>query len=392
MSSTDPVSDTSLGTEASKASTTAPASENAAASNASTEPRPEPSAPEGAEANARADAAPAAESTGPADARDDSAAAEHGDEPAAPPAVDADPPAAGEAHAEQGKEGGPKKRRRRRKKKPHGGADASAEASHGDHPPRDGKQHHEHGRHGERPRRDRSRHRASDRAPFHVGEEVFGKVTAVLETAIMVDLSGKALAILDRSEMEADDLVPSPGDKFVARVHNDGARGGLVVLTRKPLREEETKAQLEQAHKDGTLVSGLITGAIKGGVEVDIGGVRAFAPASGMDLHPANANFTALVGQRMEFKVSQFDKAGRDVVVTRRPMLEAEAHERRKHALGLLQAGQVTPGVVRTVVEWVCSSRYQKRRTSRGSCTSRRRRTIRKPISSSTSSTAIAST
>jgi small subunit ribosomal protein S1 len=181
---------------------------------------------------------------------------------------------------------------------------------------------------------------------------VFGKVTAVLETAIMVDLSGKALAILDRTEMEADDLVPAPGDKFVARVHNDGARGGLVVLTRKPLREEETKPHIEQAFKDGTLVLGLITGTIKGGVEVDVGGVRAFAPASGMDLHPANANFTALVGQRMEFKVTQFDKAGRDVVVTRRPMLEAEAHERRKHALSLLQTGQVTPGVVRTVVEW----------------------------------------
>ena len=198
----------------------------------------------------------------------------------------------------------------------------------------------------------RTRHRASDRAPFHVGEEVFGKVTAVLDTAIMVDLSGKALAIFDRTEMEADDLVPTQGDKFVARIHNDGARGGLVVLTRKPLREEETKPKLEQAYKDGTLVLGLITGAIKGGVEVDIGGVRAFAPASGMDLHPANANFTALVGQQMEFKVTQFDKAGRDVVVTRRPMLEAEAHERRKHALGLLQAGQVMPGVVRTVVEW----------------------------------------
>src|SRR6187399_1645930 len=195
-------------------------------------------------------------------------------------------------------------------------------------------------------------HHASERAPFHVGEEVFGKVTAVLDTAVMIDLSGKALAIFDRSEMEADDLVPSIGDRFVARVHNDGIRGGLVVLSRKPLREEEIKPKVEQAHKDGTLVSGLVTGVIKGGVEVDIYGLRAFAPASGMDLHPQNANFASLLGQRMEFKVVQYEKAGRDVVVTRRPMLEAEAHERRKHALTLLQEGQVMHGVVRTVVEW----------------------------------------
>jgi small subunit ribosomal protein S1 len=193
---------------------------------------------------------------------------------------------------------------------------------------------------------------ATDRAPFHVGEEVFGKVTAVLDPAIMIDLSGKALAIFDRSEMEPDDLVPSVSDRFVARVHNDGSRGGLVVLTRKPLREEETKPFLEQAAKEGTHVQGLITGVIKGGVEVDIGGVRAFAPASGMDLHPQQANFTGLLGQRLDFKVVQYKNAGRDVVVTRRPMLEAEAHERRKHALTLLQEGQVLTGVVRTVVEW----------------------------------------
>ena len=193
---------------------------------------------------------------------------------------------------------------------------------------------------------------ASDRAPFHVGEEVFGRVTAVLDTAIMADLSGKALAIFDRTEMEPDDLVPVVGDRFVARVHNDGARGGLVVLTRKPLREEESKPLVEQAANDGTLVAGLVTGAIKGGVEVDIGGLRAFAPASGMDLHPANANLTGLVGQRLEFKVLQYASGGRDVIVTRRPMLEAEAHERRKHALSLLEEGQVMKGVVRTVVEW----------------------------------------
>jgi len=227
----------------------------------------------------------------------------------------------------------PKKKRRRKKKRP-GTGPANAEAREGGGAPR--QQH----------------HRASDRAPFHTGEEVFGKVTAVLDTAIMVDLSGKALAIFDRNEMERDDLVPAVGDRFVARIHNDGLRGGLVVLTRKPLREEDAKPKVEQAAKDGSLVSGLITGVIKGGVEVDIDGLRAFAPASGMDLHPANANFAVLVGQRVEFKVVQYEKGGRDVVVSRRPMLEAEAHERRKHAITLLQEGQVMNGVVRTVVEW----------------------------------------
>jgi len=255
-------------------------------------------------------------------------------------------PDAGEPGAGGGEK---KKRRRRRKKKPAGDAQSTAEGgASADAPGHPGK-----------PKKDakkRTRHRtarpATDRVPFHVGEEVFGKVTVALDHAIMVDLSGKALAIFDRGEMAADDLVPETGDRFVARIHQDGARGGLVVLTRKPLREEEAKPKVEQACKEGTLVLGLVTGVVKGGIDVDLDGLRAFAPASGMDLHPQNANFTGLVGQRLEFKVVEYEKAGRDVVVTRRPMLEAEAHERRKHALTLLQEGQVLHGVVRTVVDW----------------------------------------
>jgi small subunit ribosomal protein S1 len=284
------------------------------------------------------ESAPAtAEAAEAAEGGSDSASEDAGDDESDEGGSESEAPEAAEASAEAGAAPGTpakKKRRRRKKKKP---GDAAATQGQG-----------KEGGGESRPKP----HRASDRAPFHVGEEVFGKVTAVLDTAIMIDLSGKALAIFDRSEMETDDLVPSIGDRFVARVHNDGIRGGLVVLSRKPLREEEIKPKVEQAHKDGTLVSGLITGVIKGGVEVDIYGLRAFAPASGMDLHPQNANFASLLGQRMEFKVVQYEKAGRDVVVTRRPMLEAEAHERRKHALTLLQEGQVMQGVVRTVVEW----------------------------------------
>src|SRR5262245_18670475 len=288
------------------------------------EPTPAP------EAEASAEALPAAESVeaaGDAPAEDASSEGEGSDEGES--SDESTEASADGAPADPTKK---KKRRRRKKKKP--GAEGAEAGGH------------------ETPRPPRASRPASERAPFHVGEEVFGKVTAVLDTAIMIDLSGKALAIFDRSEMETDDLVPSIGDRFVARVHNDGIRGGLVVLSRKPLREEEIKPKVEQAHKDGTLVSGLITGVIKGGVEVDIYGLRAFAPASGMDLHPQNANFASLLGTRMEFKVVQYEKAGRDVVVTRRPMLEAEAHERRKHALTLLQEGQVMHGVVRTVVEW----------------------------------------
>jgi len=190
-----------------------------------------------------------------------------------------------------------------------------------------------------------------ERTAFHVGEEVFGKVTAVTEHAIMVDLSGKALAIFDRTELAADDLVPEAGDRFVAHVHGDGSRGGLVVLTRKPLREEETKPRLEEAAKSGDAVFGLVTGTVKGGIEVDVDGVRAFAPGSHVDLRPG-ADLAHLIGLRMEFTVAQYAKRGRDVVVSRKNYIEAEAKEHRKASLAKLEVGSIVKGIVRSVVQY----------------------------------------
>jgi small subunit ribosomal protein S1 len=71
-----------------------------------------------------------------------------------------------------------------------------------------------------------------------------------------------------------------------------------------------------------------------------------------MDLHPRAAHLQQLVGHRLDFKVTSYDKQGRDVVVSRRPMLEKEAHERRKVAREALVEGAEMAGVVRTVVDW----------------------------------------
>jgi small subunit ribosomal protein S1 len=205
---------------------------------------------------------------------------------------------------------------------------------------------------GKKPRAPRADHGPPrERTAFHVGEEVFGKVTSVTEHAIMVDLSGKALAIFDRHELAEDDLVPEASDRFVAHVHGDGSRGGFVVLTRKPLREEETKPRVEEASKSGGTVLGLVTGVVKGGIEVDVDGLRAFAPGSHVDLRPG-ADLAHLVGQRLEFTVAQYAKRGRDVVVSRKGFIEAEAKEFRKAALAKLEIGSVVKGIVRSVVQY----------------------------------------
>jgi small subunit ribosomal protein S1 len=144
-------------------------------------------------------------------------------------------------------------------------------------------------------------------------------------------------------------VVLEVGADFIGVVHNDGARGGLVVLTHHPTRADKAKPAVEKAFHDKTAVMGLVTGVIKGGVEVDVDGLRAFAPGSHVDLR-LGADLSHLVAKRLPFFVTQYAKRGRDVVLSRKSMLEQEAKKARAEALARLKVGEERDGVVRSVV------------------------------------------
>ena len=144
-------------------------------------------------------------------------------------------------------------------------------------------------------------------------------------------------------------VILQPGAQFVGVVHNDGGRGGLVVLTHHPDRASRAKPMVSKAHKEGSLVYGIVTGVIKGGVEVDVDGLRAFAPASHMDLR-MGSDLHPLIGQRLPFAVTEYGKRGRDVVLSRRQILESVSQQRREEALKHLTVGAEIEGTVRTVV------------------------------------------
>ncbi|MDC3953738.1 S1 RNA-binding domain-containing protein [Polyangium jinanense] len=190
-----------------------------------------------------------------------------------------------------------------------------------------------------------------ERPAFSVGEEVFGKVCKVTDQAIWIDIAGKATGLFDRQEL-GDEEVPAEGDQFIASVQSTGVRGGMLVLCKgqpKPL--DELKKQLEAASQSGEPVFGFVTGAVKGGLEVDLGGLRAFAPASHVDLRHG-ADLSHLVGQKLDFVVAQYAKKGRDIVVSRKRMLEEDARRLRTEALSKVTPNSVHKGIVRKVVAW----------------------------------------
>jgi small subunit ribosomal protein S1 len=275
-----------------------------------------------------------------------------------------------------------KKRRRRRRRKGPPGAEAGGAAAEGDAAHAEGAEGEEHegaegdeaaegdehegddhegppgegeeaaaGEGGEKPRRRKGPPRVErERPAFSIGEEVFGKVSKVTDSAVWIDIAGKATGLFNRSEL-IDEEPPVEGDQFIATVASTGVRGGMLMLSRLALILEETRKVLEAAAASGEAIMGFVTGAVKGGLEVDLGGLRAFAPASHVDLrHGADLNH--LVGQRLDFIVTQYAKKGRDVVVSRKKMLEEEGKKARVEALAKIEPGTVHMAVVRKVVAW----------------------------------------
>ena len=169
-----------------------------------------------------------------------------------------------------------------------------------------------------------------ERTAFHIGEEVFGRVTSVTEHAIMVDLSGKALAIFDRHELRrrrpgarsGRPLRRARARRRFARRASSSSRASRCAK-KKPSRVSRPRARAARPSL------GLVTGTVKGGIEVDVDGLRAFAPGSHVDLRPG-ADLAHLIGRRLEFTVAQYAKRGRDVVVSRKNFIEVEAKEVRK--------------------------------------------------------------
>jgi ribosomal protein S1 len=183
-----------------------------------------------------------------------------------------------------------------------------------------------------------------------------GAAAAHVEAAAVESAPVEAQRLLETpapSEPPKEPKVPRVileiGADFIGVVHNDGARGGLVVLTHHPNRAEKTKPLVEKAFQEKTTILGLVSGVIKGGIEVDVGGLRAFAPGSHVDMR-MGADLSHLVAERLPFFVTQYAKRGRDVVLSRKAIIEEEARKARTDALARLKVGEEIEGIVRSVV------------------------------------------
>jgi small subunit ribosomal protein S1 len=182
------------------------------------------------------------------------------------------------------------------------------------------------------------------------GESVCGRVIAIGAGSAFVEIGGKGEAIIDVAEFrdpESGAVQLAVGDQLEATVIDDGHSSGTVVLKRTVGRGGHVPGELEQALAHGIAVEGLVTAENKGGFDVQIGAVCAFCPGSQIDRRRGEAG--AYVGQRLRFRVTKIEHGGRNIVVSRRVVLEEEAAAQAAQTWERIQVGAVLQGRVSSV-------------------------------------------
>ncbi|MEC7118418.1 MAG: 30S ribosomal protein S1 [Pseudomonadota bacterium] len=185
------------------------------------------------------------------------------------------------------------------------------------------------------------------------GAVIQGVVVNIDSDWVTVDTGLKSEGIVQRSEFLNDqrELEVAIGDTVDVVVEALDNGMGQTVLSREKAKRAETWTKLEKIFDDGEIVTGIISGKVKGGFTVDIGPVRAFLPGSLVDTRPIR-DTTHLEGKDLEFKVIKLDAKRNNVVVSRRAVMEAESSAEREELLGKLEEGQIVTGVIKNLTDY----------------------------------------
>jgi len=194
---------------------------------------------------------------------------------------------------------------------------------------------------------------ASQALDVERGAVISGQVVAIDSDWITVDTGLKSEGIVARSEFlnEQGELEVAVGDQVQVVVDTVDNGMGQTQLSREKAKRAETWNVLEKLYENNEIVTGLISGKVKGGFTVDIGSVRAFLPGSLVDTRPVR-DTAHLEGKELEFKVIKLDQKRNNVVVSRRAVMESENSAEREALLSNLEEGQEVVGVVKNLTDY----------------------------------------
>src|SRR5437588_808470 len=189
---------------------------------------------------------------------------------------------------------------------------------------------------------------------FEANKIVTGKVLNVVGDEVWVDVGYKSEGVIAVNEWYDEGLdqvvAPKPGETIQVLLDAVEDESGAIVLSYRKAKRQKEWEDVIAKHREGDVVAGAVTRKIKGGLLVNIG-VNVFLPASQVDIRrpPDIADY---IGRTIECKILKIDEARRNIVVSRRKLLEDQREELKKKLLAEIEPGQVRRGIVKNIAEF----------------------------------------
>src|SRR5271163_1532033 len=184
---------------------------------------------------------------------------------------------------------------------------------------------------------------------FEIGRIVSGRVVEVVGDQVVVDVGYKSEGLVPLNEWE-DEPPPSPGDNVEVLLEGMEDETGEIVLSRKKAHRMRAWEMVISRYHEGDVVKGRVTRKIKGGLLVDIG-VNVFLPASQVDIRRPS-DIADYIDQEIECMILKIDESRRNIVVSRRKLIEITRETQKKQLLEEISVGQVRKGTVKNIADF----------------------------------------
>ncbi|MFN6161985.1 MAG: 30S ribosomal protein S1 [Planctomycetota bacterium] len=192
---------------------------------------------------------------------------------------------------------------------------------------------------------------------FDVNQIVEGKIVEIHEEFVVVDVGFKSEGAIPRNEWEEGEPAPEVGQKIKVLIEEVEDQHTNLEEVRNMISLSKRKAEkiiqwetMMSSVQEGQVVTGTVTRKIKGGLLVDIG-VNVFLPASQVDIRRPN-DIGDYIGRVVQCEVLKIDEARRNIVVSRRSLIEKQREEDREHLMAELEVGQIRKGVVKNIADF----------------------------------------
>lgn len=184
---------------------------------------------------------------------------------------------------------------------------------------------------------------------FAAGEIVKGIILEVRPREVLVDIGYKSEGVVSRAEFLDPEAV-KVGDEIDVLIEKLEDKDGMVVLSHEQAEFKKNWDRIKTICQEGGTIAGKVKAVVKGGLIVNIG-VEAFLPASQIDVVPPK-NVAAMVGNMFDFKVVKINEDRRNIVLSRRELIEAERAERRAKLFTEMTPGDIRKGTVKNITDF----------------------------------------